>query len=210
MHVLHFVLVKTENPEPRETLATILGSESGYWWDWYEVGGRWDGVLLNDFPNLKLEDKNVLPLKDYPVEGLKIIQECHLIQERTFVDARAKILGTPVAVAGDNGHVFGIPIARTQDIADEETRENQLYADTWQKLLLAPSLEAVQKDPNVGMLSYYMGRAMDLVSGRWTFDSAFFDSAWGNADALRTLEELRAKSAEELDGYYLIAVDFHH
>lgn len=210
MHVLNFILVKTENPEPRETLGTILNSGGEAWWDWYEIGGRWDGVLISDYPHLKLEDRNVLPIRDYPVEAMKIIEECHRIQERTFVDARAKVLGTPVTVTGNNGHVFGIPVARTKEIADEETKENKLYAETWQKMLIAPSLEAVQKDPNVGMFSYYMGRMIDIVSGRWTADSAYFDSAWGNADALRSLEELRSKPVEELGDFYLVAVDFHY
>jgi hypothetical protein len=215
MHVIQYLLVSAPTVEDATARAHEIATDAS-WSDWYEIGGRWNGTITENFPHLEsaLADPNILPVRDHPTEALSILDGIAKRQNGTFLEARDALAGNPVAISDVPGHIFGMPVADSAATARNMTERNAQYAREWQSMLSADSLVQAQSTAAPSLSLYYAARLIDMVEGRWQSDSAYFDSVAYSCHPAY-LREAIAQSPEADPAYarqplFLVAVDFHY
>lgn len=194
MHTRHFIVVPTNgvdlsNANNHAGLIdqVVIGNGEDSWWDWYQVGGRWDGEFRERFgsriwPNA-WEYPNLLPLTEenteYALEVLKQVYEEQLEEvNRCRPEAR-------------------------------EWAETLLSVDD--------PMKAIAEGPALNMGGYQMSRLMSLANGTWNPDSFFFDPVGHTANPSRLIAHLQDRNVNWdeythdrfVEEYALLVVDFH-
>ena len=167
MHYVHLVLVQAEEESQAIEEAEYAISEygDGHVWDWYTVGGRWEGYL---------KGKNVLCYADDPEffrENLRIIKN-H--QDKEYRELVANLTGALVSAEQVSDHIFGLPVVDKAAVAEEKTRRNKCFAEVWQKVLTAKEIPRL--DNNLGMLGYFLRKLSLILTGDYYTSSGFWDS----------------------------------
>lgn len=218
MHTIHFIAL--ELPANLSTAPSGIGSAidglvsdaigAPSWWDWYEVGGRWDGELAKEFPDAALVAPNVVSLSKNPQVAQKLLEQAQKRQNSVFLHMRDLIVGNEVLPAELPGHVFGIPVAQDQEQADRITQHNREQAQAWQDILASPSLKEIPQNEATYMAPYYVRKLIDVIEHRWNEDSGFFDAINGTPDPQFLLDATAAFHAGASPEVVLVAVDFHY
>jgi hypothetical protein len=223
MHVIQVLLVHVPQLTSAAAAAAVQEALPGQdWYDYYDIGGRWDGHLGQWAPDLA--DPNVMAL-DHPA-ALSVLADLARTQDQTLAEAQAQIRGAHVGVSDLSGNIFGLPVEPTPAAAAAATARNQQMAQTWEQILTAASLsEARQASAGpAGLTTYMVRRLLDLVDGVWTSRSGFYypeHYSTDPADALALRQsrqsapgatgqdaEQDAEQGTELIPA-LVAVDFH-
>ena len=217
MHVVH-ILAAYADPHTCDdgTVQALLDeySASDTWWDWFEVGGRWDGYFAQWLPELSgaLANSNVLPVPLFPSEALQALEGIQRTRNEVFLSHRDKLTGAVVhdSAGSMDGHLFGLPVSDSKEAADRQTAVNQGYAAEWQTVLTTESLNDLTGQWLMSL--YYARRVVDMVEGRWHSDAYFHSlvpevgSLEDVMNAIRGGQSLMSESGVPL---CLIAVDFH-
>lgn len=206
MHAVHLIAVEAEDEDEAIAAAehAIEGYGNGDVWDWYEVGGRWDGAL---------KEKNVLCYLEDPDEFRKAVAMALEYRNREFTSLRDKLAGT-VVTEDDVGETtsFGFPIGpdKKDEVAANITKGNQEVKFAFDKLLAAKSLEHYHARQDLGfngnMVGYYLRKLGTLVADYYCFDSFFFDGAYGSTHP----DNLWERCGNEPGRQWLVVLDLHN
>jgi hypothetical protein len=213
MHVLQIVLLglpELTTAAAAAELGRALPAED--WYDWYDVGGRWDGHLGQYAPDLA--DPNVMALH-HPA-ALSVLGDQARTQDQALAEAQAQVRGAHVGVSDVDGHVFGLPVAASPAAAATATAHNQALAQTWQAMLSAPGVDAAQTAGRhlPGFLTtHVVRRLVDLIDGVWTPQSGFYFPAEQTTSipaALDLRQEALRRGPDRPLTLALVAVDLHY
>lgn len=219
MHVVQSILVEEPGLDP-----AMIGEDFSIdvpegWWDYYSVGGRWDGYFGEKhgdvWPALR-EHPNVIPVAEFPDAALRELEAVVARQDHAFLSARNNLTGSVVGVADLDGHVFGFPVAPSEEIAERMTQSHRQMAAAWAGVLQAGSLIEAREVPNNGMAAYYARNMIRLLDGEWFADSGFYDRVAGGAlprylmDALRGDTSAASYYPKDFKDLFLVTVDFHY
>jgi len=193
MHTLHLILVQAEDEEDAiTTVISILDSlPEGQWWDWYEVGGRWNDCL---------DGKNAMP-SNHP-DFDTILKNINEQQNRTFRELTACATGRTVTEDEIPDTIFGLPVSDKTFTTGRINEQNSGYAATIQEMLHADSLDEARDIPFIDQMAFWhLGKLVKLVTDSWFSDSWYCDIDEWTCDP---------RKATERDGAtFLVAVDFH-
>ena len=208
MHVLHVIAVEADDAEDArvEAESAIEPYGNGQVWDWYEVGGRWDGVF---------EGSNMLNYAKNP-EGFKAaLERVRNNQNSEFCEALDTVLGRTVGAENVDDNVFGIPVEDKEGMAERMNESNRKWGALWKRLVKQRVLPA--NDPEfgedaghaaMGMLGYYLRKVGNALSGNYTFNSYYYDAVWGGTETSQVLERCEFEDAGERQ--WLVAIDLHN
>lgn len=202
MHTVHLIAleydpaVKLNDKAVTELLADALDGNSD-WWDYYELGGRWEGYL---------DGRNFTTLVENPIKFEEILRSARAKQNSNFRRMRDEITGAAVAVADLEGHIFGLPVAQDEAVAARMTEANKESKAAWLRVLATDNLDDIDMDGNAMMALYRMRRLVNLADGRWNPDSIFYDCINGTANPTYLLQQVREEGEHHV---VLAAVDFH-
>jgi len=201
MHTVHFIAVEAETEE--EAIMAAEGAlepyGDGQCWDWYAIGGRWDGILGG---------KNVLKYEDDPELWNKTIEQAYERMDASYKDCRDKVMGNAIhAEDVDDTGPLGFPVQDKEEYAKRVTESNKNFGMAFSRLM---EWERVPRDiqslGDESMAAYYMKNLCDLAMGRYTFDTPLLDGqehcCW------RTGIDTRCE--EKPSQQWLVAVDLHN
>lgn len=199
MHIVHFAAVTAESADHARSLVTSALEEraDGTWWDWFDVGGRWEAAFMNVEPGEEPSDA-VAPNATHlgTQAGRKALERVAAWQDKEWQSLRDDILGLHPPVSAQGRTPFGADFAANAAAA-----------------LMSPS-PAVSGPVASGanMWFWRVETAGKLMSGAWTVDSHFIDldpDVWDRtADPRMLLARLDA--GEDLSNKWLVVVDFHY
>lgn len=191
-------------PTIEEAIQKAIGEPS--WWDWYEIGGRWEGSVESSYPEAKMQIPNVLRCQRNPEVAQLLLEQAGRRQNTEFLHVRDQLNGNRVIAAELPGHVFGIPVAKDEQTANRLTEQNQSMAKAVQSVLHAPSLNDVPRDGDAFLVSFLLRRLCDLIDYSWSSDSGYFDSINGCSDPRLLLDNPELFSNPKTA---LAVIDFH-
>tara|TARA_B100000131_G_scaffold221323_1_gene212833 strand:- start:23881 stop:24489 length:609 start_codon:yes stop_codon:yes gene_type:complete len=202
MHTLHIIAVVAEDEED-----AILAAESalepygqGRVWDWFDVGGRWNGALGG---------KNTLRYSDNPELWGATIDAVFERMDRTFNDLKDRITGRHISLedVSDTDNVFGLPISDKEAYVARNNEMNDKYADAFKRVM---AMERVPRTPDAlgdkSMAAWTMEQLCRIVKGDYTYDTPFLDGEEGGV--WRNGVDARCKEEPEMQ--WLVAVDLHN
>jgi hypothetical protein len=209
MHSIHYLVVdvggdfKGSNDFYEGLLSHKLDDE-GNWFDWWVVGGRWEGSLHQELgikphlvstgapgaPDVGLvPNTNIAPVWDYRAYLPALLQRLHEGQEGALNDCRRYFTDASV---GDQDESYVTKIRQQ-----------------WQHILTAPLADLVTT-PSFSMAGYYARNMQELCEGWWNRDSHFYDFHHCTASPLKLLSCLSDPVYEkDLKDLAVIGVDFH-
>lgn len=194
MHFLHLVLVSAgDEDEALQEVECALDPFNGEVYDWYIIGGRWNGFL---------KGKNILRYDEDPDFFRSTLRDCKRNQDRQFIELVNCFNGATVTESqiGDIHPVIGLPIVNKQAVAEENTRHNQHFSKVWEKVLA--SKEVPRLEGNDAMLGYYLKRLGNLLNGFYNSSSGFLDTEQDTC--------LPNPDGEFTKDNYLVVVDIHN
>jgi hypothetical protein len=200
MHSLHYVAVVAETVEEAVELAEAALSHygEGQCWDWYEIGGRWDGVFSEVSPY-----DNVLNYKDNPEAFLRVLTSVSDGQDREYRETIGKFTGATVSEAEVQDYAMGIPIQDKAGVALRVSQSNKSSSEQWQYLLQRTTVPTYG---TFGSLGWELRCLGDLITGAYTFASHFLDGEQHTA----RVAPVQERCSESPDSQWLVAVDLHN
>lgn len=206
MHAVHLIAVVADNEEDAITAAesAIEGYGNGDVWDWFEVGGRWDGLL---------KDKNTLCYLEDPDEFRRAVTKALDYRNREFTNLRDRIVGK-VLTAEDIGDTtdFGLPVDQDKkaEVAENISKSNKEVKFAFDKLMDAKSLEMYHARMDLSfnghMVGYYLRKLGTLVADYYCFDSFFYDGEYGST----TPGDMWTRCGDDPGRQWLVVVDLHN
>lgn len=218
MHTLHRIAIELDYEDP-ESIAQFMedsperipsaienavdnaleGYGNGDVWDWYSIGGRWDGIfgLGGNFINYGRQPEFFRECVGYALEG----------QAQNFREARDNIFGkqiTPEEV--DNHNPFGFPIDDKEDYVKRTNERLKKSSEAFQALAAIEAPHEVGKDLDSTFISIYLRRMANLVAGYYDFESVFYDGAYGTTRP----HDMWKRCEENPEAQWLVAVDLHN
>jgi hypothetical protein len=210
MHVVHLLAVTAESAEDAiKIVDSNLGAteEGSTWWDWYEIGGRWDG-FLGEFSE---GATNVLCCTDK--EGArKALEWVARSQNYAWREVRDLMTGRQVSPDEAPEYIFGIPTGSSpeqrQHWADRTSEQNAESKELLDQMLASDEVPNPGWGGGVGWLvPWRIKQGMKLAQGEWYSDSHFWDVEAYTARPDEVLDGLDDGTA---DSTYLVVVDFHY
>ena len=206
MHTIHLIAVRADDEESAIAAAeyALEPYGDGDVWDWYAVGGRWEGFLGG---------KNVLCYEDDPVTFMEALHNARFIQEARFREVRDLLTGRVVSPEEipDDYNVFGLKVERSkEEIAADITERNQVACG---KLQDALKLGRPPEGYEFAMTSYYLRRFTNLLGGHYCWDSAFYDAVEASTGQNYILDRINDEDKNNgggLDEQWLVAIDLHN
>jgi hypothetical protein len=211
MHTVHQIVVSGESVETAlSSLENKLMEipENSSWFDWYQIGGRWDGILVEDYPELKnkLENPNVLPVFGNETTVESVLRDIDSRQNNRFLECKDIFLGSEVVpVEETDGHIFGVPVAETEVKAQRKTKYNIDGFQEWKEILSATSLYELN-DKYFFIAAYNLDILNNFLSGRWFNETGYYDF-FNESAQTRHLRDLFGQVSSK--NLYLVTVDFH-
>lgn len=219
MHVMQIIAVQAESPQ--EAIGMVeyhLDARSGDWWDYYTVGGRWNGHFAAYTPGAA-SGGNVLSLVHHRDAFTTVLREVAVEQNETYLCHRDAAFGYPVAYVPDGGvegadlwHVVGAAASSDEVLAARLTVKNAQSGAEVRSLFAALSLsEARQALNGFSPGVYALERMVALAEGDWTPDSGFLDAEGWDTNVSQYLERHGSKTyGEDGESPHLVVVDFHY
>lgn len=197
---LHYDLGESLNDQYVQGLVGSSIDDNPAWWDYYSVGGRWDGFF---------GDKgNFITYEESPAEVRKELVEARARQNAKFRSMRDELTGATVAVADISGHVFGLPVQPDEAAAERLTRSNKETQEAWQRVLRANDLDSLDTDFQAQMAMFRAQRLIGLVYGEWNPESSFYYPI-GETTNPKAVESFLDQEERYGRGLLLAAIDFH-
>jgi hypothetical protein len=206
MHVVHLIAVVADCEEDAIAAAeqAIEGYGNGDVWDWFEVGGRWDGLL---------NDKNALCYLESPDAFREAVANALKYRNNEFCNLRDKIAGTQITAEDiDDTNGFGLPIdpEKKAEVAENLNKSNKESKFAFDKLMEAKSLEHYHARQDLGfnahMVGYYLRKLGTLAADYYCFDSYFYDGDYGSTSP----DNLWERCGNDPGQQWLVVVDLHN
>jgi hypothetical protein len=205
MHVIHLIAVEAEDEEEAvDTAESALGPYGdGDVWDWYAVGGRWDGYLGGE--NACCYGKN-------PAVFLSALQKAEEFQNADFREMRDHLTGRRVPAREVGNSVIGIPIGpdHKAEVAERISARNAQSKEVFGYLKKAKTLmefDILAKDnPETFLFGWYLKRLGQHLMGNYHFESYFLDTV----EHTTRFGPLRQRTADDPMHQWLVAVDLHN
>jgi hypothetical protein len=200
MHVGHIIAVVAEDQEEAQASAESFLEDygGGDVWDWYKIGGRWDGMLggsnfLQASADPEAFKAAVATALDKRDRGFRWMRTQYLIGEFKPED----VDWDSQATSGETKEEVAARVEADAKIAGHYER--------FQAVLTAHSLRDLPKhlEDMVGYAMYKIGK---LVAGYYSFDSSFYDGEEHSADP----DALWKRVEEAPEKQWLVAVDLHN
>jgi len=204
MHVLHLIAVEADSKEEAVEMAeaAIEPYGDGQVWDWYSVGGRWKGLFgLNEDGT----DKNVLQFSEDPEQVRKSLGRVAESQNREFTENLDKILGRTITET-DIGNLWGMEVHDKEAAAERISDSNKEFGERFSALQSLDKLPADDGPTGYGMLGFYLIKLGKSLSGRYCFESYFFDAVIYGTRVQDTMH----RCEESPEHQYLVAIDLHN
>ena len=192
MHILHIVASEGESATDAQAAAEegIGHYGNGDVWDWYEVGGRWDGFIgaTGETEEDYVPGVNQLCYAENPELFNETIDTSINGRNAYLLDALRAIRGDVVAPESVPDHFMGIPVVGVgspkgkEGIAKRLSEKNAEYGAEWQALLACNTAAELGKISGLGphYVFYKVYKLMKGVMGHYDFDSRFYDTASGS------------------------------
>lgn len=188
MHVLHLLFTEADSVEhAREKTVAWCDNYLNAWFDWYEIGGRWNGFLA-DYQDGTHTDTNVVQITEQNKEPL--LTQLRDRQQQRWAELTSQLTG--VGLAEPQFRRF---VQETAEVLSEQNLSN-----------LDP--EDARVVTSAGMWFYHADRCEKLLTGQWYFDSGcvLVNSQEYSASRVETIE----KAIDNSSGtFWAVAVDFH-
>ena len=205
MHVVHLIAVEADDEESAVKAAesAISGYGDGDVWDWYVVGGRWEG---------KLNGKNVLRFTDDKHTFIEAVNGAIESRNYEFRSLRDHLKGAVIKEDDvDDIGGFGFPIDDKPRVAKLRTEANKGCRRAFNKMLNCDTVEEfedshVKGDSSHFMLSYYLRKMGQLLGDRYCFDSMFYDSV----DYTTSAKHLWGRLETDPEHQWLVVLDLHN
>ena len=196
MHFIHLIAVEADDASEAVEMAeyAIEGYGNGNVWDWYEVGGRWDG---------ELEGNNTLCYSENSESFTKHIDRCKESRKRELIDILNKLNGTQIG-SDDVQDKFGLGIPDPEGSVKRINENNEKCATEFQEILKLKDLPS--SDTTFSMTGYHLHKLGSLISDYYTGDSYFYDGAYGSP----SFEVIAERCKEEPSRQWLVAIDMHN
>jgi len=204
MHYLLHMLVDydTEEEDPTKDIESAvedaLECHQGSLYDWYDVGGRWEGVYEGN--------RTFLNLAADADEVRKILQDVKESQTRMLQKSLRDILGTPTTAADVPAHVMGFPVNDPEGAALRMTTNSSASYARLRLLQTEPERALSTDDFSFCTLAMALSNAGDLIMGSAFSECLFLDSVNGSSK-IGYAEPMIGEGSEHL---WLVAVDLHN
>lgn len=196
---MHLIAVEAADAEEaiNEAEHAISSYGDGDVWDWYTIGGRWEGYLGG---------ANTLRFTDNPELFVQSVTDALKSQDATFRECKEYITGNHITLESAPDHVLGLPLNNKEGYVERHNKLIDEYHEHFKQVMTADSLSDL--DHKVGMVGYYLRKLGSLVGGYYTFDSMFYDSVYGSpsAEAIKK----RIVDPERAHLQHLVVVDLHN
>ena len=196
MHFPHLIAVEADDASEAVEMAenAIEGYGNGNVWDWYEVGGRWNG---------ELEGNNTLCYSENSESFTKHIDRCKESRKRELFSILDKLNGTQIG-PDDVHDKYGLGISDPVKSAKNISEDNKKHATEFQEILKLKDLPS--SDTTFSMTGYYLHKLGSLISDYYTADSYFYDAAYGSS----SFKAIAERCKEEPSRQWLVAIDMHN
>jgi len=196
MHFIHLIAVEADDASEAVKMAehAIESYGNGNIWDWYEVGGRWDG---------ELEGNNTLCYSENSKAFVKHIDRCKESRKRELIGMLDKLNGTQIK-PDDVQDKFVLGIPDPEESANRINEDNKKCAARFQEILKLKDLPS--SDTTFGLTGYYLYKLGALISEFYTADSYFYDAAYGSS----SFEAIMERCKEEPSRQWLVNIDMHN
>jgi hypothetical protein len=220
MHTVHQIAVSTPIPienddharnlllnsaligwKDRSTLQLI--EHNPYWFEGYKIGGN-----FSPYYKLSNGDKqNFIPLSDS--NTFSYLKEAEKRQNKFFLEILEQLNGREVGVAGEDGYIFGLPVAKNDSEANARTSNNKNFKQQWNNLTSVASLEEAKemlaKGGSAWLTLHETKIMIDLLMGRWIPESMFYAPMFSTSSVENFLMNTNNR---DKDSIYLVAVEF--
>ena len=231
MHTIHYLVVDVDGKFDEsnayyeacveDTLNNYAGGDGETWWDWFSVGGRWEGSLHKDLgikntgapgaPNIMTSNTNIAPVINYQQLLPKFLDDIFEGQVREFNENRKYFVNTQVSREEiPEISKWGLEIKdkdHYQTAINDDIRKNFI---NWQRILTEP-LDKLRNytDNDLFTVIWRMKNLLDSVATYWTPDSHYYDFCMRTANP-RVLRDLIKLGAPNLTSWAVVGVDFHY
>ncbi len=207
-HYFHRVVVEAGDEHEAEANAegAIEGYGDGRVWDWYAVGGRWDGALGG---------KNVIRYIDDPKLFLVQLKQAFNSQNSAYLEVQRALQGIPYTADDapewlqsdleDLSESHGELTEKTQRWVEMRNQALQKDHDDITKLLNASSLGEVPSN----FAGYRLRELTKLVDGCYMSASYFFDGIDHTASPIRLIK-LIEEDTRILNDLWMVGMDLHN
>jgi hypothetical protein len=214
MHYYHIISVQAETKEEAES-ATALALDpygDGQVWDWYEIGGRWDGVLgaTGATEETTVEGTNALSYADNPELFVKTLDDIEAAHSGRVKEILAELNGDYIRTEDVGPSMLGLPIPDRAATALRISKHNRAMSLAFKKIL---SMKTVPDGPLDGeafgvaaMMVYKLRQLCDFLAGQYTSNSHFYDYANYSTHT----SYLRGRIEEGGTSEWLVVVDLHN
>jgi hypothetical protein len=173
MHYLHLIAVEVDNHEEAvaEAESAVEPFGDGRVWDWYEVGGRWEGYF---------DGKDSVCCGNDPDQFQKALEWIEQTDAQECGRLVDELAGNKVAADEVPDYYLGIPVQDKEGYAQRTSEDNCNQANVLRKLLKegVPALDDRER-LRIGVTLYDLGgRLLD----RYTSDSHYYDAVGWSSD----------------------------
>jgi hypothetical protein len=224
MHTVHYLVVDVdgkfnESNEYYEGVLSAVLEESGCWYDWWAVGGRWEGSVHEELglkrhlmstgapgqPEL-VSNTNIAPVWEYRQYLPKLLDRIDSWQGERFKELQAIFSNEPTVASEVTTDMFGRPIENVDEYLTRVNEARLKEYEQFERLITTPYEEV----SDYGMTTYRMRKFCELVDGTWCPDSNFFDFRNYSARTRGLRELLESADDADIKDMAIIGVDFHY
>lgn len=200
MHFVHMLAIEADDKDhAREQVDTFLAEYGdGKVWDWYEIGGRWDGAL---------DGENILRYSDKPEVFKTAVEDAIKSIDKEFRGLIRKMTGKKTTAAECEA-AMPIEVADLTERrrAAERTAEMVSKYDADISKNLAEVAETEDRTRIEPMAAYYLHKISNILSNDYGSDSYFFDIERFSHDP----SDLYARIESDPEHQFLVVVDLHN
>jgi len=199
MHKGIIMLTKANTTEEAQSnVESFLEQYQDQVWDWYVIGGRWSGVLDNNYSTFKEQANKLFKNKDFiSMQDIKDNKE----QLQALWGELGETSTNPYN--RDNYHNEEtdniLPATKCEKVIKEWTVDTKEQAEKFWNEMLKAKKEAEEDPKKYDMSAYYAKLYANTKHDNFSFESTTYD-----------IEEYTNTPPKELTGYYAVMVDIHN
>ena len=186
MHIVHIIASEGADADDARLMAEngIEGYGNGDVWDWYEVGGRWEGFIgatYGETGEEQVPGVNQLCYAENPELFNETIDNAISGRNAELLEALHAIRGDVISSEVVPEHFMGLPIDNKEAVAKRVSEQNVAHSAEWQALLACNTVADLDKINGQHHLVFYkVYKLMKGVMGHYDFDSRFYDADAGS------------------------------
>jgi len=188
MHYLHVLAVEAETADDAVAQAeAFLASYQDQVWDWYEVGGRWDGYLAGS---------NTLQASVDAALFLSVVDDLEAARWASMRELRRHLVGP------DGNHETWVgQVEPGSEVAERLDAGYRCDAALYGEIMTAERFDRGEYE----MVGYRMAKLGRLLAGYFEVDSLVYDAAWGTG----SLGAVRQRVLDDPERQWLVVADLH-